>query len=379
MESISGLTADTIGATLSQVIPLLIGVSIGIVVLEVSLYYFLTRVIKTKHALAYTLLSPAVVALVLFLIYPLIFNVILAFSDLKRNTFVCYSPVARGRECELDHLYGLDYAINNFTQVFFRVRDGEIQRDADGNLVWGRLLRTADSTFPVLFGRTVVWTGVNVIFHFLGGLALALIMNQKIRFRGIYRSLIVIPWAIPTVIVGLTWRQEFHADYGFVNQVLTSLGMTKVNWLSEELPAFIAVIFVNVWLGIPFYMVMLLGGLQSIPAEYYEASQMDGANAWQRFKAITIPLLRPILIPAITLDVIWTFNQLNVVYLVTRGGPSEKTNILVSALYNAAFGESATQELGFAAAFSIVIFLILFVFAVVWITTSGGLKEVYDR
>lgn len=379
MEGISGLTGEAITSTLGQVVPVLVGVIIGIILLEVGLFYFLTRVVKTKHALAYTLLSPAAVGLFLFLIYPLVFNVLLAFSDLKRDTFTCYSPIARGKECELDHLYGLDYAVNNFTQVFFRVRDGEVVRDESGNLVFGRLLRTADSTFPNLLWRTVVWTAVNVFFHLLGGLALAIIMNQKIRFKGIYRSLIVIPWAIPTVIVGLTWRQEFHADYGFVNQILTTLGMQKVNWLSDPTAAFIAVIFVNVWLGIPFYMVMLLGGLQSIPGDYYEAASMDGANAWQRFRAITMPLLKPILIPAITLDVIWTFNQLNVVYLVTRGGPSESTNILVSALYNAAFGESATQELGFASAFSIVIFLILFVFAVFWITTSGGLKEIYDK
>jgi arabinogalactan oligomer/maltooligosaccharide transport system permease protein len=379
MEGFSGLSGEAILGTLGRVVPLLIGIGIGIVVLEFLLYRFLDRVVKTQHALAYTLLSPAAIGIVLFLIYPLVFNVLLAFSDLKRDTFVCYSPVARGKACELDHLYGLDYALNNFTQVFFRVRDGEVQRDESGNLILGRLLRTADSTFPILLWRTVVWTAVNVVFHFLGGLALALIMNQKVKFKGIYRSIIVIPWAIPTVIVGLTWRQEFHVDYGFVNQILATFGLQKVNWWSDPIAAFVAICFVNIWLGIPFYMVMLLGGLQSIPGEYYEAAQMDGANAWERFKAITMPLLKPILIPAITLDVIWTFNQLNVVYLVSRGGPSEKTNILVSALYNAAFGESATQELGFAAAFSIVIFIILFVFAVVWMTTSGGLKEVYDR
>lgn len=382
MEGFSGLTWEGIGSTLGQVVPLLIGVILGIIVLEVAVYYFLSKVIRTRHALAYTLLSPAALGILTFLIYPLAFNVLLAFSDLhggSNSTFNCYSPIAQGAECKLDHLYGLDYAKENFLKVFFRVRDGEIQRDDNGNPILGRLLRTADSTFPVLLGRTVVWTAVNVFFHVLGGLALALVMNQKLRFKGIYRSLIVIPWAIPTVIVGLTWRQEFHADFGFVNQILTTLGMQKVNWLSDPTSAFIAVIFVNVWLGIPFYMVMLLGGLQSIPGDYYEAASMDGANAWNRFKSITMPLLRPIMIPAITLDVIWTFNQLNVVYLVTRGGPSESTNILVSALYNAAFGESATFELGFASAFSIVIFIILFIFAIVWITSSGGLKEVYDR
>jgi len=220
-----------------------------------------------------------------------------------------------------------------------------------------------------------VWTVINVIFHFSGGLALALILNQKIRFKGIYRALIVIPWALPGVITALTWKQEFHADYGFVNVLLGQ----KISWLDDPVLAFVAVIFVNIWLGIPFYMVMLLGGLQSISAEFYEAAQMDGAGALDRFRFITIPLLKPILIPAVTLDVIWTFNKLDLIIIMTGGGPQERTNILVSALYNAAFGSAATQELGFASAFSIVIFVILFIFAIVWITTSGGLKEIYDR
>ncbi len=367
----SGLSIEIILNTLQVLLPILIALIIVVIAIEAGLYLFLARVIKTKYALPYTLLAPAFIALIVFMIYPLIFNVLLAFSNLERSTFACYSPVSLGT-CELDHLYGLDYAIQNFSDVFFRVRDGEI-------VGWGRLLRTADSTFPVLLGRTAVWTVTNVIFHFGIGMALAIIMNQKIRFKGIYRALIVIPWAIPSVIVGLTWRQEFHAQYGFVNVLIQALGGQPVSWLDQPTAAFIAVIFVNVWLGVPFYMIMLLGGMQSIPADYYEAANIDGASAWQRFNGITMPLLRPIIIPAVTLDVIWTFNKLDVIFLVTGGGPQESTNILVSALYNAAFGPAATTELGFAAAFSIIIFIILFIFALVWITTSGGLKEIYDR
>ncbi|MFN8372705.1 MAG: sugar ABC transporter permease [Anaerolineae bacterium] len=367
----SGLSMDIIANTLGTLVPLLIVVLGGSIILQLVLYQFLSRVLKTPHALPYTLLAPAAVALIVFMVYPLVYNVMLAFSDLKRDTYPCYSPVAIGN-CELDHLYGLDYAWENFKDVFVRERNGEI-------LGWGRLLRTADSTFPILLARTFVWTSINVIFHFTLGMILALIMNQKLRFKNIYRSLIVIPWAIPSVIVGLTWRQEFHAQYGFVNVLIQSLGGPAISWLDDPGWAFVAVLFVNIWLGVPFYMIMLLGGLQSISQDYYEAAQMDGANSVDRFWNITLPLLRPIIIPAITLDVIWTFNKLDIIFIVTGGGPQESTNILVSALYNAAFGPAATSEFGFASAFSIVIFLILFVFAVVWITTSGGLKEIYDR
>ncbi len=372
MEEFSGLSLQSVGTTLGLIIPVLILVVVLSLAMQFGLFQFLNRIVKTRHALPYTLLAPAAVAIVLFLLYPLVYNVLLAFSDLRRNTLNCYAPALSG-ECRLDHLYGLDYAQKNFTNVFFRVnREGEIQG-------WGRLLSTADSTFPVLLGRTAIWTIVNVIFHFSIGLTLALIMNQKIRFKNIYRAMIVIPWALPGVIIALTWRQEFHAQYGFVNEIVQALGGQPVSWLDDPTLAFVAVIFVNIWLGVPFYMVMLLGGLQSISLDYYEAAQMDGANAWQRFLNITMPLLQPILIPAITLDVIWTFNKADLIFLMTGGGPSESTNILVTALYNAAFGTAATYELGFAAAFSIIVFIILFFFAIIWITTSGGLKEIYDR
>lgn len=371
METVGGLSVQGVLSTLGLIIPVVIVVVVATLAIQFGLFTVLARGFKSKFALPYTLIAPAGIALALFLVYPLIYNVLLAFSDLRRNTLNCYTPVLAG-ECRLDHLYGLDYAQKNFTNVFFRVRDGEIQG-------WGRLLSTAESTFPILLGRTAVWTVVNVIFHFSLGMALALIMNQKLRFKNIYRSLIVIPWAIPGIIVALTWRQEFHAQYGFVNQILGAFGVAPISWLDDPTAAFVAVIFVNIWLGVPFYMVMLLGGLQSISQEYYEAAQMDGASVWQRFRTITMPLLRPILIPAITLDVIWTFNKADLIVAMTGGGPSESTNILVTALYNAAFGTAATFELGFAAAFSIVVFIILFIFAIIWMTTSGGLKEIYDR
>lgn len=367
----SGLTGPRIAATLEQLGPTLLVLIAAALLIQFVVYYVFRYVFRSQYALPLTLLAPAFVAILLFFIYPFFFNILLAFSDLRLRTFSCYSPTAIGN-CQLDHLYGLDYFVKNITRVFF-------QSNADGQIVgWGQLLQTQYSTFPVLMGRTMVWTIINVIFHFLGGLSLALLLNQKIKFKGIYRALIVIPWAMPQVIVGLTWRTEFHAQYGFVNLLLSALGIQPVSWLDDPFYGFIAVLFVNIWLGIPFYMVTLLGGLQSISAEYYEAAAMDGANAWERFKNITIPLLRPILVPAVTLDVIWTFNQFNVIFLMTEGGPQESTNILVTALYNAAFGRTAQLQLGFASAFSLVIFAILFIFVVIWMRVSGGLKEIYS-
>lgn len=271
-------------------------------------------------------------------------------------------------------LYSLDYGWQNFKRVFVRTDSttGEITG-------WGRLLQTENSTFPRLMRTTIAWTVLNVIFHLVFGMLLAMLLNRPdLKLRGIYRAIIILPWAIPQPIIALAWKGEFNYQFGFVNALLQQIGLEPVNWLYTPLPAFVAVTFVNIWLGIPFYMVTLLGGLQSIAGEYYEAAEIDGANPWQRFRHVTVPLIRPVAVPIVTLDVIWTFNNFNVIYLITKGEPNESTNILVTALYNAAFGENGQFQLGFAAAFSLVIFLVLFLFASFWVTSSGALKGVYE-
>jgi arabinogalactan oligomer / maltooligosaccharide transport system permease protein len=400
-EAIRWVTGEQFWSTMNTVVPILLAVVIGTIAIEVIVYLFLKHVLRTKHALPYTLLAPALLAIVLFYIYPLTFNVMLAFSDLGRDTLPCYSGSAarqvaalaaddtsaravqvraQAEECSQLTYYSLENARSNFTRVFVRVDgEGNPRLNADGTPIFGRLLSTENSTFPNLLGRTLIWTFVNVFFHITVGMIIALVLNQNIVGKGIYRALIVIPWAIPQVIAALTWKQEFHAQYGFVNAMLMQLGIIQegIGWLEEPNAAFAAVTFVNIWLGIPFYMVTLLGGLQSISKEYYEAAQMDGAGPVQQFINVTLPLLRPIMVPITTLDVIWTFNMINVIQLITGGGPSESTNILVTALYNAAFGQAANFQLGFAAAFSIVIFAILFIFALVWMRIGGGLKDIY--
>ena len=272
-------------------------------------------------------------------------------------------------------LYSLDYGWKNFKRVF-------VDEDPDTGKIrgWGRLLQTENSTFPRLMRTTLIWTFFNVVFHLIFGMTLALILNQEnLRFKTIYRAIIILPWAIPQVIIALAWKGEFHFEFGFVNTIIKDLGFEPVEWLFSPTPALAAVTFVNIWLGIPFYMVTLLGGLQSIAPDYYEAASLDGANAAQRFRHITIPLLRPVAVPIITLDVIWTFNNFNVIFLITGGKPNESTNILVTALYNAAFGANGQFQLGFAAAFSLVIFAVLLLFASVWVTQSGALKGIYEK
>ena len=161
----------------------------------------------------------------------------------------------------------------------------------------------------------------------------------------------------------------FNQEYGSINLVLGKfLAMNPIQWLSQPVEAFSACIITNSWLGFPFMMVIALGGLQSIPQDLYEAAKVDGANVWQQFKNITIPMLKPVMIPAIILGTIWTFNNINDVWLVSNAGePSDQTHILVSYVYKAAFN---LYRYGYAAAMSMIIFLILLTFGIVFMNKT---------
>jgi arabinogalactan oligomer/maltooligosaccharide transport system permease protein len=204
---------------------------------------------------------------------------------------------------------------------------------------------------------------VNVTLHVAFGIFLAVLLNRPLPGKGIIRVLLILPWAVPSYITALTWRGMFNINYGAVNVILkNTFGIEPISWLIDPTNAFIATIITNVWLGIPFMMIIALGGLQSIPQELYEAASIDGASGWQQFRQITLPLLRPVMVPAITLGIVWTFNNINVVWLVSNGGqPGDQTHILVSFVYRAAFN---LYRYGYAAAFSFLIFLMLAFFSI---------------
>jgi arabinogalactan oligomer/maltooligosaccharide transport system permease protein len=236
-------------------------------------------------------------------------------------------------------------------------------------------------TFLPVFLRTVLWTAINVIFHVAGGMALALLLNRPLRGRAIYRMLLVLPWAIPQPIAALAWRGEFHYEYGFPNimirrlaELMPWLGLAAVQWKTDPVANFAAMTITNIWLGIPFMMVIILGGLQSISPEYYEAAELDGASSSQRFRHVTIPLLRPVLTPAIILGTIWTFNNFNVPFFINEN-ELETSDTLVTALFRSAF---QYFNLGDAAAFAFVLFGILLIFSVVYIRATGSLRGAYE-
>ncbi|MDH7486198.1 MAG: sugar ABC transporter permease [Anaerolineae bacterium] len=336
------LTGEVIVRSLGQVGGMVAFTLLGALALEVILYLVLGRLLKSRYTLPYMLLAPAAVGLALLVVYPIGYEVRLAFTNMSLRHF---------REYTLSLAQGIE----NLRWVFTEP-----------------VLKQA-KFFPVL-GRTVLWTAVNVVFHVLGGMALALLLNRPMRGRGLYRTLLVFPWAIPQVIAVLAWRGEFHYEYGFVNVMLQRLGLQPIQWYANPLWNFAAACITNIWLGIPFMMVIILGGLQSISREFYEAAEIDGASAWQQFRSITLPMLQPVLTPAVILGVIWTFNNFNVPFLINRN-ELETTDILVTALFRAAF---EYNRYGFSAAFAMVSFLFLFAFAVVYIRVTGALKGVYE-
>ena len=233
-----------------------------------------------------------------------------------------------------------------------------------------------DPVFWYFLFKTVLWTVLNVFFHVTIGVFLALLLNKDIKGRTFYRILLILPWAVPQYITALTWRGMFNSEYGAVNLFLEKVFGFQFSWLSTEWGAFTACLITNIWLGFPFMMIVALGALQSISDSYYEAAEIEGANAWQKFWTITVPLIKPVMVPAITLGVIWTFNNFNVVWLVSNGGePSDTTHILVSWVYKAAF---TYFRLGYAAAFSVIIFILLFLFSRRFIRQTHAVENVYE-
>jgi len=182
-----------------------------------------------------------------------------------------------------------------------------------------------------------------------------------LKMRAVYRVLLILPWAIPNYITALIWRGMFHKQFGVINQVIQMFGGEPVAWFDGVFSSFITGIATNGWLSFPFMMVMCLGGLQSISQEMYEAARLDGAGRWHQFRYITLPSLKPVLVPAIIISVVWTFNMFNIIFLVSGGEPAGSNEILITQAYKIAFEQ---YRYGYAAAYSTIIFLILLAYGI---------------
>ncbi len=341
------MNLDAVTTAIGQVGLTLIVIAVVVALLEGLLYLLLVRLIKTKYAIPIMLVAPAALGLALLIGWPLLWELNVSFTKMSLRNFK--DPGFLGLS------NGLFVGLENYVQVFTEP-----------------VLKLTG--FWQLFAQTVLWTSINVFFHVSLGMGLALLLHRKMRGKGIYRALIVLPWAIPQIIALLIWRTEYNYEFGAANQLLGLVGLGPIAWLSDPFWNFAAMVITNVWLGVPFMMVIILGGLQSIPADFYEAAEIDGASSRQAFRRITLPLLRPVLTPAIILGTVWTFNNINVPYFINQN-ELETSDILVTALFRQAF---QYNRYGDAAAFAFVVFLILLAFTVVYIRRTGSLKGAYE-
>jgi multiple sugar transport system permease protein len=268
------------------------------------------RLLGSDYRLAYLFILP-LLALVLGLIaYPFLYAIYLSFTE---------KPVG-----ELARFIGL----RNYIRL------------------------ASDRAFQQAVVNSFVFTGFAVALKLLLGLVMALVLHSRIKWSSFWSALLLIPWVTPTVVASLNWLWMYDATLGIINYVLTSLNLISqpVGWLSERSTAMAAVVIANVWRGFPFFGISLLAGLKVISDELYEAAQIDGASVWQRFQAITLPQLRNVIIITTLLSTIWTFNDFQIIWIMTKGGPGNATQIFATLSYEVAFG---AQRLGEAVAISI--------------------------
>jgi multiple sugar transport system permease protein len=197
------------------------------------------------------------------------------------------------------------------------------------------------------------------------GTALAVLLNREMRFRTVFRAVLILPWLFPEVVVALLWKWIFNPIYGLSNHILMSLGIVDapVQWLDDPTTAFFAVVVASVWKGFPLVMILVLAGLQSIPKELYEAAAIDGGNKIQLFRHITLPGLVPVLLVTVILETVWWFKHFTIVWLLTAGGPVDATNVVSIAIYRTAF---QNFQFGRAAASAVIVFAICLAISLVY-------------
>jgi multiple sugar transport system permease protein len=298
-----------------------------------TLRYRVGQMLERETILGPLFVTPAFILIVLLVAYPFCMALYFALS----NAFI-------GRP---SHLVGLRNFIN----------------------LWD------NDAFRQTFQNAFVFTGTAVFFKIFLGLALALLLNQQMWFKRLIRGTILLPWVIPTALSTLGWTWMFNSLYSVVNWTGIALGLMNPpgpNWLGQQWYAMAAVIIVNVWRGLPFFVITILAGLVSIPKELYEAAEADGAGPFARFWHVTLPLLKPVLAIVILFSTIFTFSDFNIVYVLTHGGPINSTHLFATLSRQIGL---ESGRIGEGAAISLYLFPVLAF--VVWAQLRFVRKEAY--
>lgn len=253
---------------------------------------------STESRLAYLFLLPATIYLLAFMIYPIINVIIMSFFETNRMARMTQFSGA-----------------SNYQELF------------------------QQEQFITVILRSVLWTGLAVAAKTIFGMVFALLLNVEYTGRKIARTLIILPWATSIPISAIIWRWVYHNEFGLLNYTLKALGIMESApvWLGHPIYAFYSVIWVDIWIGIPFMTLVFLAGMQSVSKDLYEAAVVDGANAWQKYIHVTLPGIRDVLLIATLLSILWTFNDFNTIYIMTRGGPANSTHILITYIYERTF------------------------------------------
>lgn len=228
-----------------------------------------------------------------------------------------------------------------------------------------RALFVFDSGFLSALLATILWTAVSMLFQLVIAFVLASLLNiQKLRFRKLYKTVLMFPWAMPGYVSILLWKTGiFNSQFGLLNQWMEKLGLAAARWLASDVSAFICCSIVNLWLALPFMIMIMDGALQSIDRSYYESALLDGANWLERTRSITVPAIRPIIAPAVIITVFTTFKQFDVVYLLTQQAGAKTGSGFHTILTYAYENAFITNNYGYSSAISIIIFVLLIAFS----------------
>ncbi|MEF2978515.1 carbohydrate ABC transporter permease [Subtercola sp. YIM 133946] len=286
------------------------------------------RRIRSTQWVAWAFLAPVVVYLALFYVVPLYKNIDLSIRDYTVRSFVQGNAPFIGLE--------------NYVKVF------------------------TDPTFWPAILHTGFFVLVSILFQFTIGIALAVFFYNRFRLSGTLRALFLVPWLLPLIVSASTWSWMLNSDSGIVNSVLESFGIGSINWLTSPQWALVSVTIANIWIGIPFNLVILYSGLQNISADLYEAASLDGATAWQKFWRITFPLLRPVSAITILLGLVYTLKVFDIIWIMTRGGPANSSTTLSTWSYQLGFG-STLPKFGPAAAVGNILIIVALVFGLLYI------------
>lgn len=280
----------------------------------------------------YAFIAPAALYMIAFFGYPIVKNVVMSFQAYDFATFFNGKAPFVG--------------LANYTATF------------------------SDPIFTRALGNTALFTVGSIIGQFVIGMALALYFRRKFPLSGFLRSLLLLPWLLPMIVSAAVWRWILEQDNGALNRFLEGVGLVSepIPWLVSSSTALLAVIIVNIWLGIPFNVVLLYSGLQSIPGELYEAGQLDGATGWKSFWHITLPMLRPVVSVVLLLGVIYTIKVLDLIIGLTGGGPANATQTLATRSYEMSFIEF---DFGQGAALSNILILIALAFSLVYLRANA--------